>query len=441
MPTNVSLSGLAHDLAQRAESADPVRIGLVGCGEMGTDIAVRTAMMTGVQLVSIVEKSGQKALQALEMAGRIGRTVHTVDALNQEIEQGRTGIVESAETMLQSGLVDVVIDATGVPEVGAKVGLAVIKNGKHLVMMNVEADVTIGSILRTEADKQGVVYTLAAGDEPSSCMELIEFLTAMGHRIICAGKGKNNPLRFDAIPDDYREEARCRNMNPRMLVEFVDGSKTMVEMTAIANATGLIPDCDGMHGPAANLNELASTLIPKRDGGILSDSGRVDFSVGRGVAPGVFVVAAAEHPRIEERLVDLKVGKGPYFTFTRPFHLTSLEAPLSCARAVLYGKSDMAPLKQPVAQASAVAKRHLQVGEILGQIGEIDYRAWTMTMERARQARAFPAGLLQGSRVIKPVAKGEIISAKNTQLLDNSAIVKLWRQQESDVFGSAIEIE
>ena len=157
--------------------------------------------------------------------------------------------------------------------------------------MNVEADVTIGAYLRSEAERLGVVYSLGAGDEPSSCMELIEFVSAMGHRIVSAGKGKNNPLNFDATPDAYTEEAVRRHMNPRMLVEFVDGSKTMVEMAAIANATGLIPDRPGMHGPACSRDELNKVLIPAHAGGVLSSGeGRVDYSIGKGVAPGKLIL-------------------------------------------------------------------------------------------------------------------------------------------------------
>ena len=148
-------------------------------------------------------------------------------------------------------------------------------------------------------------------------MELIEFVTAMGHNIVCAGKGKNNRWS-DAVPKDYEDRARARNMNPRMLVEFVDGSKTMVEMSAIANATGLVPDIDGMHGPAARPKELATTLVPEKDGGVLSGTGRVDYSIGQGLAPGVFVVCEAEHPRIHERLNDLKMGDGPIFLHHGP---------------------------------------------------------------------------------------------------------------------------
>ena len=185
-------------------------------------------------------------------------------------------------------------------------------------MMNVEADVTIGSYLKHEAKRLGVVYSLGAGDEPSSCMELINFVTAMGHPIVAAGKGKNNPLNIDATPDQYREEALRRHMNPRMLVEFVDGSKTMVEMVAIANATGLVPDVPGMHGPAALREDLNKVLIPLEDGGVLTTRGVVDYSIGKGVAPGVFVIAEMRHPRIRERMHDLKLGAGPYYTFFRP---------------------------------------------------------------------------------------------------------------------------
>src|SRR5699024_6015828 len=188
--------------------------------------------------------------------------------------------------------------------------------------------------------------------------------------IICAGKGKNNPLRFDAVPHEYEEEASRRNMNPRMLVEFVDGSKTMIEMAAIANATGMTPDISGMHGPAATLDNLQDVLCPKEDGGILHKRGVVDYSVGEGVSPGVFCIAEMRHPRVRERMSDLKLGPGPYYTFYRPYHLTSLEVPLSAARAVLYGTADMQPLDKPTAEVAALAKKDLAPGDKLDKIGE-----------------------------------------------------------------------
>ena len=435
MPTNVALTGLAKDLSLRAETGKPIRIGLVGAGEMGTDIVSRVAHMRGIEVGAICERNPGAAAKAVEIAyGDAGRVlrVSSAGAADAAMESGKIAVTDNVIALLESGLIDVVVDATGVPAVGAEIGLSAMERGKHLVMMNVEADVTIGAFLRSEAERLGVVYSLGAGDEPSSCMELIEFVSAMGHRIISAGKGKNNPLNIDATPDAYQEEAIRRHMNPRMLVEFVDGSKTMVEMAAIANATGLTPDKPGMHGPACSREELSSVLVPKSAGGILSSGeGRVDFTIGKGVAPGVFVVAEMDHPRIRERMEDLKMGKGPYFTFFRPYHLTSLEVPLSCARAVLYGKADMVPMPRPVAEVCAVAKRDLQPGDTLDQIGEYSYRAWIMTSVEARAAGAVPCGLLTGAKVAAPVKRGELITKANTAVPADSKIAALRARQDA----------
>ena len=434
MTTNVAPTGLARDLRRRAETGRPVRIGLVGSGEMGTDIVTRAAMMEGIAVAAIADLHAERAHEAVRIArgeGGHSRDAAGVDALNRAIEDGLTAVARDAGDILESGLVDVVIDATGVPAVGAEIGLRAMERGKHLVMMNVEADVTIGALLAAEAERLGVTYTLGAGDEPSACMELVEFVSAMGHRVVCAGKGKNNPLNHDATPDDYAEEAARRNMNARMLVEFVDGSKTMVEMAAIANATGLVPDVPGMHGPAAGPRELARVLVPRRDGGVLSDAGRVDYSVGQGVAPGVFVVIEAEHPRVHERLRDLKMGDGPYFTFLRPYHLTSLEVPLTCARVVLGGRADMVPLRRPVAEVCAVAKRALRPGDVLDQIGEYGYRAHVMTAEGARAEGAIPCGLLAGCTVTAPIPKGGLVTYANARVPEGSAIAALRARQDA----------
>ncbi|TIU44762.1 MAG: homoserine dehydrogenase, partial [Mesorhizobium sp.] len=303
-------------------------------------------------------------------------------------------------------------------------------------MMNVEADVTIGCYLKQQADRLGVVYSVGAGDEPSSCMELIEFASALGLTIVSAGKGKNNPLNHDAVPDDYRDEAIRRNMNPRMLVEFVDGSKTMVEMCAIANATGLVPDVPGMHGPKADRDDLVKVLIPREDGGLLLKKGVVDYTIGKGVAPGVFVIVEATHPRIIERMDDLHIGHGPYYSLFRPYHLTSLEVPLTAARIVLFGKPDMVPLPRPVAEVCAVAKRDLAVGETFDAIGETCYRSWTMTVREARAQRAVPVGLLEGGKVLKPVRKGDLLTADNAAPDQTTRLFALRRLQDEMLYGS-----
>ena len=438
MATNVALTGLARDMKARADTGKPIRIGLIGCGEMGTDIVTRVAHMPGIEIGAISESNPQRALKAAEIAyGEQGhaRETGTGSDLSLALEAHKIAVTDNADLILNNDLIDVVIDATGIPAVGAEIGLRAMEHGKHLVMMNVEADVTIGAYLKSEADRLGVVYSLGAGDEPSSCMELIEFVTAMGHPIVAAGKGKNNPLNIDAIPDNYIEEATRRNMNVRLLVEFVDGSKTMVEMAAIANATGLVPDKAGMHGPAATLDQLSSTLIPEKDGGVLSRVGVVDYTIGKGVAPGVFVVADMSHPRISERMEDLKMGKGPYFTFHRPYHLTSLEVPLTCARAVLYGKADMVPLSKPTAEVAAVAKKDMAIGETLDAIGEYCYRAWIMTAGEARAAKAIPCGMLTGAKVLKPIKKGELITYDNAALPAGSRLAELRARQDKLVYG------
>ncbi len=438
MSANVALTGLARDLEDRAKSGKPIRIGLVGSGEMGTDIVTRVAHMPGIEIGAISELNLPAASRAVDIAYQEeghAKEADSQSAMTAAMEAGKVAVTNNADLLLENDLIDVVIDATGVPAVGAEIGLRAMEHGKHLVMMNVEADVTIGAYLKSEADRLGVTYSLGAGDEPSSCMELIEFVSAMGHPIVAAGKGKNNPLNIDAIPDDYAEEAARRNMNVRMLVEFVDGSKTMVEMAAIANATGLVPDKPGMHGPKATLDELSSVLVPEKDGGVLSRVGVVDYSIGKGVAPGVFVVADMSHPRISERMEDLKMGKGPYFTFHRPYHLTSLEVPLTCARVVLYGKPDMVPLDKPVAEVCAVAKKDMQPGDTLDAIGEYCYRAWIMTVPEARASKAIPCGLLQGGKVTKPIKKGELITSENAAPPAGSKIVELRARQDKLVYG------
>jgi predicted homoserine dehydrogenase-like protein len=427
-------SGLSVDLERRLNQAKaPIRIGLVGSGEMGTDIVTQCDHMTGITVAAIAEINIEAAKRALQIAGRPPESfvvVETAADFDKALSAGKTAITQDAQLVCRNDRIDVVIDATGKPAVGAEIGLVAMEHGKHLVMMNVEADVTIGTYLAAEARRMGVVYTLGAGDEPSSCMELINFVTGLGYPIVAAGKGKNNPLNIAATPDQYMDEAKRRNMNPRMLVEFIDGSKTMVEMAAIANATGLVPDLPGMHGPAATLDQLEKVLCPASDGGVLSKKGVVDYSIGKGVAPGVFVVAEMAHPRLRERMHDLKLGVGPYYTFYRPYHLTSLEVPLSCARAVLYGTSDMVPLARPSAEVCAVAKKDLAPGDKLDAIGEYTYRAWIMTYGEAQKARAVPCGLLEQGKVTKPIKKGELLTTANCAVDEGAGIVKLRQRQD-----------
>jgi predicted homoserine dehydrogenase-like protein len=189
-----------------------------------------------------------------------------------------------------------------------------------------------------------------------------------------------------------------------------------------------------MHGPAADRDQMVKVLIPEADGGILTRKGVVDFTVGKGVAPGVFVIVEAEHPRIIERMDDLHIGKGPYYAFFRPYHLTSLEVPLTAARIALYGTPDMVPLPNPAAEVCAVAKRDLAVGESFDAIGETCYRSYILAIGEARQQNAVPVGLLEGGRVIAPVKKGELLTRRNAAP-DQSTRLYALRQRQDQMLG------
>ena len=425
----MSIAYFPQQLKAYAEEKGPITIGLAGAGQMGTDIIVQVALMHGLRIGAILEIDAKRAFAAVEMSGeRHAVEASSANAIDAAIEQGKIAITSDMHALAQAGRIDVVIDATGNPNTGTLFALEVMKNGKHLVMLNVEADITIGRFLKEEAKKAGVVLTGAAGDEPACTLELIGFAQSLGFGIVACGKGKNNPLNVNAMPAEYEAEAKARNMNARMLVEFVDGSKTAIEMVAIANATGFAPDIPGMHGPKATKEELASVLCPKEDGGLLSRKGVVDYSIGKGVAPGVFCIVEAKHPRVLERMIDLKVGPGPYFTLHRPYHLTSLEVPLSAARAVMFRQPDLVPLDHPVAEAVAVAKRDLGVGETMKAIGETDYRGFATSWEDARNRRLIPIGLAEKAKVVKPLKAGELLTYDNC-VPDDSLVVTQIRKR------------
>jgi predicted homoserine dehydrogenase-like protein len=423
--------GIAAEIAAHADRHGPVTIGLAGAGQMGTDIVVEVALMAGVRIGAICEVRPQAAIDAAVMAGHAASDItraETASNIDRAIEAGKLAVTENFHALCSAGHIDVVIDATGNPNIGTLVALEAMRNGKHVVMLNVEADITIGRFLKQEAKRAGVVYTGAAGDEPAAALELIGFAQSLGFEIVAAGKGKNNPLKFDAMPEAYEAEARARNMNARMLVEFVDGSKTMIEMVAVANATGLVPDVPGMHGPSATREELARVLSTRADGGILTRSGVVDYSIGKGVAPGVFCVIKPRHDRVGERMTDLKVGPGPCYALLRPYHLTSLETPLSAVRAVMHKRPDMQPLDHPVAECAALAKRDLVPGQKLGKIGERDYRGFAMIWIEARQSGALPLGLAEAAKVVKPIKAGEKLSYENCVPEDDFVVTRTRRR-------------
>lgn len=435
--------GLNYELEQRESSGTPVRIGLIGAGQMGTDVVAETKMMKGLQVVVCADIDLERAIAAYEI-GRLGGevvVVHTPQEADAAVAAGKRAAARDYRIITDMKNLDVVLDATGAPDIGARAVLRAARCGHDIAMMNVEADITVGPILHWYTRQKGVLYTLAAGDEPVACKELYDFATSLGFSIVAAGKGKNNPLDRHATPEDPAviKEAARRGLSPNMLIEFVDGSKTMIEMASVSNATGLVPDVRGMHGPETDRDHLNQTFALKEDGGVLNKIGVVDFGIGR-VAPGVFLIVRTDHPRLREAMVLRDMGNGPYYTLFRPFHLCSIEVPLSCAMLAIRKQPTMVPLDHLVSEVFAVAKRDLEPGDVLDSIGGITYYSLIDTFEKTQQECLLPIGLAKGARLIRPVRMDMPITRADVEMKP-STILNLRYLQDDWYRGMISEAE
>ena len=346
------------------------------------------------------------------------------------LKAGKKVVTGSYTLAAQLEAVDIVADVTPSPASGAETAYSCILNHKDVVMVNIEADVTVGRILKKLSKDAGILYTVSSGDEPGCLMELWDFVTSLGYEPIVIGKGKNNPLNPQATPDTVAESARKADKDPFTVASYVDGTKTMFEMTCAANATGCLPQKRGMIGPVADLSTVSKIFALQADGGLIKSPHTVDFVQGNAMAGGVFITVRIEDARVRADLEYLKVGKGYYYTFFRPYHLWFLEAPISVARAYLYRQTTLVPHDDPVADVMTVAKRDLRVGEKLDAFGGFTFHG---VMERAKNAsdvNALPVGLAPGAVMVKPVHSGEIICWQDVRLDEQQTVVKLRRMQD-----------
>ena len=435
--------GLNYELEQRERSGKPVRIGLVGAGQMGTDVIAATKMMKGIRVVVSADIDIERAISSYKIAQIDGQVViaETVEQADQAVASGKLVATRDYRIVTDMRNIDVMLEATGVPEIGARSALRSARAGQDLSMMNVETDITVGPLLRWYAEQKGVLYALAAGDEPAACKELYDLAVSLGFTIVAAGKGKNNPLDRHATPTDpaVQKEAARRGLSPNMLIEFVDGSKTMIEMAAVSNATGLVPDVRGMHGPTTDRDHLNQTFSLKEDGGVLNKMGVVDYGIGH-VAPGVFLIVRTDHPRLREALVLRDMGNGPYYTLFRPFHLCSIEVPLTCAMLTIRKQSNMVPLDRLTSEVFAVAKRDLNPGETLDAIGGTTYYSLIDTYETAKAECLLPIGLAKGANVIRPVRMDTPITCQDVEIKP-STVYSLRQLQEKWFEGQVSESE
>ncbi|PIP00289.1 NAD(P)H-dependent oxidoreductase [Pleomorphomonas carboxyditropha] len=417
-------------LLEREKAGDPIAVAVVGAGQMGTEIISQIGEMKGMEVYVVVDLSFERAAAGYASSRKKADVVRTNDLAEAEAAVAAGRRIATTDYRLATRLTAVaaVVDATGQAEMGATVSLDAFDHKKHVVMMNVECDVTIGPVLHRFAENAGVVYSWAAGDEPAAILELHRFANALGFEIVAAGKGKNNPLNYASTPDTERAKAEARNMNARMLCEFVDGSKTAVEMAAVSNATGLVPDVRGMHGARSSVADLTRVFVPKAEGGVLGRRGVVDFAIG--VHPGVFVIVTTDNPRIRDGLVQRDMGNGPYYTLYRPYHLCSIEVPLTIAQCVLYGESSGHAAGGLVSECIAITKKALKPGDVLDGIGEFCYRGSIETAAVARAERLLPLGLAKGCVVTTEVPEGTPLTYDMVEPAKETVLLQLRRIQD-----------
>ena len=426
---------LLPQLRQLHESGDVIKVALVGAGQMGEGLVAQMESMYGMRGFVVADVVPGRAKEVISSAGVEDADIVVTedpDVAAKAVADGKRVATTSPEIAWMSP-VDIVVEATGIPEVGAKVAHEAILARKHVLQMNVETDATVGWLLRRMANAAGVVYTLTAGDEPGTTMELYDFAVSLGFEVVCAGKGKNNPLDRTANPETVAETAAARQMNPKMLASFVDGTKTMVEMTSFANAAGFTPDVSGMHGPEATPKNLAEIYIPAEDGGILTGRRRVEY--GRGISPGVFVVFTTEHPKLVRDLKYLSMGPGPYWALYRPYHLTSLETPISIARAVMHHDTTCATDMAPTAETVAVAKQAMKAGHVIDGLGGFSVYGMIEPAAESMKQGFLPLGLAPGAVLTRDVTAGEVLTYGDVELDESLTIVHLRRLQDLQLTG------
>lgn len=409
------------DLLKREQSQEFIKVGVVGAGQMGYGMISQIASIPGMKVVAISDIR-------LEAGQRAADTYH-----KESKEKEMPFVTTDFKELTSHPEVEVVVDATGVPEVGAKLALATLLAKKHLVLLNVEVDITIGSIMHQLFSNAGLVYTGSDGDEPQCTLALYEFAKSMGFEVLVAGKGKNNKLRVEANPDTVKEEAESKQMSAHMLASFADGTKTMAEMNLLANAIGFVPDVTGMHGESGNLEETVAKLRTKEEGGVLDRYGVVEYV--DGLAPGVFVIVKGQNEGVVHELNYLMKKDTDHHILYRPYHLASLETPLSIAKAVMYNEPSIVPLGKPVADTVAVAKKDIKAGERLDGIGGYCVRGVIERHEVVMEQKMVPIGLVSGNVVAKrDIPNGTFITEDDVALDINTTVYKLRKLQE-EVIG------
>ena len=439
-------------LLEREAAGRPVTVGLIGAGKFGTMFLSQVRLTRGMHLVGVADLSVERARGQLQSAGWDAQA-YAATSLGDAFKSGRTHVGADAEALIGFPDIEVIVEATGDPKNGIRFALATIAHGKHIVMVNVEADALAGPLLARKAQEAGVVYSLAWGDQPALICEHVDWARACGFKVIAAGKGtryhpsyhRSTPETVWDILDKYLQIKDRNSINPKMFNSFIDGTKSGIEMTAVCNATGLVPQSNGLGFPPASRFELADVCKPRSEGGTLEKAGvtevtssvdREERDVPHHLAMGTYVVFEGESDYArrcfrEYHLLPDKSGK--YAALYRPVHMIGLELGISVASAALRHEPTGAP-NAFLSDVVATAKRALKKGEMLD--GEGGFCVWgkQTPAEKSLQAGLLPLGLAHGIKLKRDIAEGEALQWSDVEYDTGDLAVKFRREMES-AFG------
>ncbi|MBT5571632.1 MAG: Gfo/Idh/MocA family oxidoreductase [Alphaproteobacteria bacterium] len=434
-------------LGQRADDNNPIRVGLIGAGKFGTMYLSQAARTQGIQIMAIADLDPERARAACARVGGLDPSAPTFEDARKT---GNTHLTADSMALVAADGIEVVIDATGSPAAGIAHALACCEFGKHIVMVNVEADVLAGPLLAERARKAGIVYSLAYGDQPALIHEQVDWARASGLDVIAAGKGTKYLDGYHYVtPDDVwehygltPEQAAAGGMNPQMFNSFLDGTKSAIEMAAVANATGLSPAPDGLAFPACGTHDLPHIMRPRDEGGVLHHKGQVEVISseerdGRHVTGdlrwGVYVVFEAPSDYVRACFDEyglLTDSSGSYSTLWKPYHLIGLELGISVASVALRHESTGAPTGFR-GDAVATAKRDLKPGEELDGEGGFTVYGKLMPGADSLAAGGLPIGLAHRVKLKNAVTKDQPVRWADVEIDESSQAVQVRREMET----------
>lgn len=438
---------LSSLLEKRASEGRPVRVGLIGAGKFGSMILSQARHIDGLHVVAIADLDPARARESLARVHWEPERYAAASMADAE-RDGTTFLSDSAADLFASDAIECVIEATGHPTAGIRHALAAIDAGKHVVMVNVEADVLCGPIIAERAAKAGVVYSMAYGDQPAAMCELVDWVRATGFELVAAGKGMNfaPPYRYstpDTVWDFFgwsEEEVAKGDFNPKMYNSFTDGTKAAIEMAAVANATGL--DCpeDGLAFLPSGLHDLAQVFKPASDGGRLEKAGIVDIAASRepdgrvvfnNIQWGMFVTFRAPNAYTRDCIRQYGLhtdDSGWYGSMWRPFHLIGLETAVSVLSVCLRGEATGTSTRWR-GDAVATSKGDFGPGDMLD--GEGGFAVWAKAIPAARSARlgALPIGLAHHVKLKRAITRDQIVTLDDVEIVDDLDIHDLRRDQ------------